>query len=100
MQTTKVRKEAYRENEVCYQFAVLMDGKVMPIKWFDIVVDDKITLSHDIAFSTTLVKKNGISQPFGKFPMWYKERLAFYREFNMKKTVYRYFANQVKKAFF
>lgn len=78
-----------------FQFAVVRNGKVEHIKWFDLVIDDNTTISHDIAFETTMITKNEISVPFGRFPMWAKVQLPKYREFNMKARAYRYMANQV-----
>lgn len=91
------------DNEDYYQFAVLRENEIIHIKWFDLVVSDKITLSHDIAFETTLIKKNGQTVPFGRFPMWYYNRnikLPKYREFNVKAQAYKYLANQVRKGNF
>ena len=90
-------------NEDYYQFAVLFDNKITHIKWFDLVVNDKLTLSHDIAFETTLIKKNGQTLPFGHFPMWYYNRninLPKYREFNLKARAYKYLANLIRKESF
>lgn len=93
-----VRKTLY-DDDVWYQFYVLKDDDLVPIKWFDLIIDEKTTISHDIAFSTTLIKKNGVQVPFGKFPHWYKnwERKKFpaYRELNIKSRAYKYLANKV-----
>lgn len=83
-----------------YQFAVFVDGKVTPIKWFDLVVNDKLTLSHDVAFDTTLIQRNGNHMPFGNFPMYYYRKnihLPKYWEFNVKARAYKFLANQVLK---
>jgi hypothetical protein len=81
------------------QFAVMKDGKVTPIKWFDLVISESVKISHDIAFETTLIHKNDLQIPFGKFPMWYKEGKKFpkYREFNLKSRAYKYISNQIRK---
>lgn len=96
-----VRKTLYSSyNDDYYQFAVLEDGQVTPIKWFDLIINDKTTVSHDIAFNTTLIRKNDIDIPFGKFPMWCKKpnSLPLYREFKIKNKAYRYMANQINKT--
>jgi hypothetical protein len=80
-----------------YQFAIMRDGKITHIKWFDLIIQENLVLSHDIAFETTLMKKNNIALSFGKFPMSYQKKLPKYREFNIKARVYKYMANQVKK---
>ncbi len=49
----------------CYQFAVSKDNKVCPIKWFNLEINDSV-ISHDIAFETTLIRKNQILIPFLK----------------------------------
>ena len=92
-----VRKTAF-DDDVWYQFAVMFKDEVTCIKWFDLVVDETLTLSHDIAFSTTLIRKNDVLVPFGKFPMWYKgsKRFPKYRELNIKSRAYKYLANRVK----
>lgn len=88
-----------KENNNCFQFAVMKDEKIKPIKWFDLWLDNKNSISHDVAFSTTLVKKNDLSIPFGKFPIWYNKNKVFslYRELKVKKNAYKYIANQIKK---
>lgn len=85
-----------------YQFAVIHENEIWHIKWFNLVINDNIVISHDIAFETTLIKKNDVSIPFGKFPMWYRKntKLPKYREFNIKARAYKYMANQVKKYLF
>lgn len=82
-----------------YQFAIICENEIFPIKWFDLIINERVIISHDIAFETTLIKKNDIVIPFGKFPMWYKENVKFskYREFKLKSRAYKYMANQVKK---
>jgi len=78
-----------------YQFAVVRDFEVEHIKWFDLVINDTMTISHDIAFETTMIVKNGIAVPLGKFPMWADKEQPKYREFNLKARAYKYIANQV-----
>ena len=90
-----------------FQFAVRDKGEIILIKWFDLKVNDKTTLSHDIAFETTMIRKNDILVPLGSFPMHRKSNakkkmkriLPKYREFNLKSRAYKYIANQVKKNF-
>jgi hypothetical protein len=83
-------------NDEWFQFAVIRDGEITPIKWFDLHVGD-VVLSHDIAFETTLIRKNGFEIPFGKFPRWdSKKKYPKYREFNIKQRAYKYIANQIR----
>lgn len=96
VKTPLVRKS--RDTLDWYQFAVWVDGELAYLKWFDLVVSDKLTLSHDIAFETTLVRKNGLIIPLGQIPRWVKaKKLPKYREFKVKAQAYRYLANQLKK---
>ncbi len=82
----------------CFQFAVIKDGEIMPIKWFDLYINQYVKISHDIAFETTLVKKNGLRLSFGKFPMcYYNINLPQYRALKIQAKAYKYFANQIKK---
>ena len=84
-----------------FQFALMKDGEITPIKWFDLVINDNVVISHDIAFETTLIKKNNQRVGFGHFPMYYWNRnidLPMYRELNVKARAYKYMANQIKKT--
>lgn len=86
-----------------FQFATIVDNKITHIKWFDLVVADNLVVSHDIAFETTLIKKNGIKLSFGQFPFVYYNykknvKLSKYRELNIKAKAYKYMANQVKSV--
>lgn len=87
-------------NEIYYQFAVQAENKIIPIKWFDIVLNEKVKISHDIAFETTLIHKNEIQISFGRFPLSSQRKYPKYREFNIKSRAYKYIANQIKKAKF
>jgi hypothetical protein len=92
------------ERDVYYQFATINETELCPIKWFNVVINDKVSISHDIAFETTLIKKNGIDIPLGIFPHWAYGRnphvkLPKHREFNMKARAYNFIANQIKKSF-
>ena len=91
-------------NQTYYQFATIFEDKITHIKWFDLVINEKMTISHDIAFQTTLIKRNNVDIPFGRFPnLYYKNnidpKLAKYREFNIKSRAYKFMANQIKKTF-
>lgn len=101
VQSLKARNVINNEKAYTYQFAASEEDKgkeVIFIKWFDLILNETTTLSHDIAFETTLIKKNNITLPFGKFPMSYKYgELSKYREFNLKTRAYKYVANQIKK---
>lgn len=97
--------ETWTAKEDYYQFAVMRDNEICHIKWFDLIINENCVISHDIAFETTLIKKNGISLSFGHFPMYYYHKnenaqLPKYREFNIKSRAYKYMANQVKKSLF
>lgn len=101
IQTKKVLdsyKENFYENPTYYQFATILDNEITPIKWFDLVIDDKTTISHDIAFNTTLIKINDLRMPFGKFPMWLDKKLPKYREFKLKAKCYKFIANKIAKS--
>lgn len=90
------------EKKQYYQFAVMYENEIFPIKWFDLVIAEGIVVFHDIAFETTLIKRNDVIIPFGKFPMRYWNKgikLPKYREFNIKSRAYKFIANQIKKTF-
>jgi len=89
----------YSDKTDFYQFATIHNNEIMHLKWFDLMINDKLTISHDIAFETTLIKKNGQTLPLGKFPHWNKrnKKLPKYREFNLKARAYKYMANQIIK---
>lgn len=94
-----VSSKEVKKSEDYFQFAVYWKGKIAPIKWFDIVLNDNNKISHDIAFETTLISKNGFKIPFGRFPMCYWNiniSIPKYREFNVKNRAYKYIANQIK----
>lgn len=108
VKTKKVRDtikfDAWSYNDDYFQFATVVENKITPIKWFDLIVSDKNVISHDIAFETTLIKKNKRRLSFGQFPMVYYNRnenvkLPKYRELNIKARAYKYMANQVKELF-
>lgn len=94
---------SYWDKQEYYQFATIYEGEITPIKWFDLVINDKLIVSHDIAFETTLIKRNGVRIPFGRFPMWYyynkpAVKLPKHREFKIKAKAYNFMANQIKKS--
>lgn len=92
-----VSKKATRGDEKCFQFAVMLDGKIHPLKWFDFHPNPNTVISHDIAFGTTFIERNGLELPFGKFAFWYKKKsFPLYREFKIKRNAYKYIANQIK----
>lgn len=91
------------EERDCYQFAVWYNDKICPIKWFDFVISEKVVLHHDIAFETTMIKRNEVDIPFGRFPRYYfneskGKKPPKYREFNLKARAYKYMANQIKNS--
>jgi hypothetical protein len=95
VKSNNVRKTIGDLNKNYFQFAIKKDNKLVHIKWFDLIVG-KNKISHDIAFETTLIKKNDVVIPFGSFPMWYSNKVyAKYREFNIKSRAFKYIANQV-----
>ena len=75
-----------------YQFATIIEGDLFPICWFTIVINDKLKLDFDTAFNTSLVKRNGVNIPFGKFFTKYGK----YRHIKMKHKAYKFVANQIK----
>lgn len=106
VKTKHVRDTLYANpfngRDVYYQYALLVDGEVTPIKWFDLHVNDKVVISHDVAFDTTLIRRNDVGVPFGHFPMYYYRRnenakLPKYRELNLRAKACKYMANQIKK---
>lgn len=81
-----------------WQFAVRVDGVVTPIVWFQLVVNEELIIAHDLAFSTTLIKRNSVVVPFGRFPMCYKTQvLPLYREFKLKARAYKFLANAIAR---
>lgn len=101
VKTRKVRKTLFNDiwkNQEYYQFAVVMEGKIIPVKWFDLIIDANTIISHDFAFDTTLVQKNNRYLSFGAFPMHiHHKKLPLYREFNIRSRAYKYIANEVKR---
>lgn len=96
--------DRWNNKEDYYQFAVIVDNEITPIKWFNLHIGETVVISHDIAFETTLIKKNEVEIPFGRFPMFYyrntkNPKLPKYREFNIKAKAYKYISNQVKSSF-
>lgn len=92
------------DNQEYYQFATIYEEQITHIKWFDLVINDKLVISHDIAFETTLIKRNDVRMSFGYFPMWYyyhknNPKLPKYREFKIKARAFKFIANQIKKSF-
>ncbi len=97
VKSKKVRQTI--DDDYGYQFAVMFDGDLTPVKWFKLHINDSVIISHDIAFDTTIISKNGIHLSFGQFPMWYhrkKIKLPKYRSFHMKSKAYKYMSNQIK----
>lgn len=99
-----LKKKAIRKtfvdtnNKDCYQFAVWHKNKLTPLKWFDLILSDDVTISHDIAFSVTLIKKNQLKINCGNFPFLYWKRdldVPQYFELNSKLIAYKYIKNQV-----
>lgn len=99
-----IDSDCWNNRDDFYQFAVILEGDVTHIKWFDLIISDNTVISHDIAFETTLIQKNDVDIPLGRFPMYYyrkykNPKLPKYREFNIKARAYKYMGNQVKKLF-
>lgn len=90
---TRQAREHRRRDDLWYQFAVMQGEELMPVKWFDLVLSNGVVLSHDIAFNTTLVRRNDMPVPLGRFPRG-SRRLPRYRELKLKRRVYKYIANQ------
>lgn len=100
MKSKKVLDTAFSEKEH-FQFALANEEyPIFPVKWFTFVLDNGDVINHDIAFSTTLIKKNNIRIPFGGFNLSQWESFAKYREYNMKRNAYKFISNQILKAYF
>jgi hypothetical protein len=56
----------------------------------------EVFISHDHAFSTTMIAKNGIDVPLGKFP--FNKHVSLYREFKLKARAYKFIANQIMRS--
>lgn len=102
MKTDEVKKtiDEFEDNPNYYQFAVRVDDVITNIKWFNLVIHDKLTISHDLAFETTLISKNKLRMTFGNFPMYYDSRnikLPKYHSLNIKAKAYKFIANQILK---
>lgn len=60
---------------------------------FNLNINEDIVVSHDIAFSTTMIKKNGITIPLGKFIDLRKGNFNYYaniREVTVARLCIRY----------
>lgn len=91
-------REHLRREDHWYQFAVMQGEELLPVKWFDLVLTNGVVLSHDIAFNTTLVERNGRPVPLGRFPRWSdNRRYPRYRELKLKRRAYKFLANQAQK---
>lgn len=64
----KVIKYNLKERNDNAQFAVRDSNDILPICWFDLVLDNGNVISRDYAFHTDLIQFNGIDIPFGTFP--------------------------------
>ncbi len=83
-----------------YQFYVFQEnsGDWIPVVWFDLILQDGTVIRHDKAFWTTLVRKNSVPVPLGKFPHFYKgKRFCIYRENKITSNAFKYIANQIFK---
>lgn len=91
------RKTLFSEGEY-YQFVLSnKEHDWFLVKWFSLVFDNGIQIDHDIAFSTTLIKKNNMIVPLGSFPNWNKNKYPVYRQFKIKRNAYKFISNQVLK---
>lgn len=90
----KIAKFCGKEKILHSQFnAILDDGTRMPMKWFWIDVNG-ITISHDCAFDTILVKKNSLPIYIGMFRrkrVW-NSKHAYSKN---KRDAYRVIANLI-----
>lgn len=100
MKTKKVRKSIFSGKEH-FQFVLSNeDFENFPVKWFTLELDNSIKISHDIAFETTLIKRNDVLIPFGRFNLYSRHKLALYREYNMKRNAYKFISNEIEKSYF
>lgn len=80
-----------------YQFYLSnKEYPMFPIKWFSLILDDGTKIDHDIAFSTTLIKRNNIIIPFGS--LFTETKCSRYRALNIKRQAYKYISNQINNS--
>ena len=97
MKTKKMRDSESSDSEH-YQFVLSSeDFPVFPVKWFTLWLNNGDVITHDIAFSVTYIKKNGMTVPFGRVIWKDYEMYPIYREINMKRNAFKYIANQIRK---
>lgn len=72
--------------------------QILPIIWFDLVLDNGAVLSHDYAFSTILLRRNALRVPLGRFPHFCGQVSSRYRELKRKRQAYKYLSNQIQQA--
>ena len=78
-------------------FVIDSSGNTEPVVWFKLVISDSCVISHDYAFATPLIKRNGVTIPFGRF--CFSEDQPVHRHCKMKNLAYRFIANQVLANF-
>lgn len=87
---TKSMRESYRSEDEHYQFALSSkDYDFFPVKWFTLWLDNGDKIDHDIAFSVTLIRKNDVPIPFGKFSFSRWSEFPVYRELNVKRNAFK-----------
>lgn len=99
MQKSKQHRDSYFKNTEHYQFFLdSAEHPMFPVKWFNLILDNGVNISHDIAFDVTLIRKNKMIIPFSRFfPSEFQKR-SKYHELIVKRNAYRYIANQIKNS--
>lgn len=67
-----------------------------PVCWFTLVFDNGVEIKHDIAFSTTIVHKNGL-RIFPLLSLSNREKWGKYTELKIKRRAYKFIGNQAIK---
>lgn len=90
----KVIKYSLKERNENAQFAVIHNGEIMPICWFDLVLDNADVIGRDFAFGTNLIRLNGVIVPLGNFPPFGEKK-----GMSSKRYLYLWSSNRKHKVF-
>lgn len=94
LSATQQRDDRGRLIERC-QFGVFEhQSGFIPVDNFTVVMENGDEIFVDKAFHTTLITKNGIDIPLGRFPFNEKRRYPKHREQKLDKRAMKYLANQ------
>lgn len=101
MKSKKVRDTVFKEDEH-FQFVLANEEyDFFPVKWFTLELDNGKKISHDIAniaFATTLIKKNSLVVPLGGFSK--RKSFSKHRESSINRNAYKFISNEVLKSYF